>query len=111
MKTFISYDADVEKDAMIIKKIPEGSFECPKMNPGDMMAFDVVQPKGDHILTPVKVTHVSISISWNGYKETRGTRKIRDAEQFIYVTPDIFNHDELSHYIEPTNHRKTNFRG
>jgi hypothetical protein len=96
---------------MIIKKIPERSFECPKMNPGDMMSFDVVQTGGDHILTPVKVTQVSIGIGWNGFKETRGTRKIKDAEQFVYVTPDIFNNEEINQNIEPTKRRRSNFRG
>jgi hypothetical protein len=111
MKTFISYDSDVEKDAKIIKRIPQGSFECPKMNPGDMMDFDVVQRSGDHILTPVKVTHVSISISWNGFKESKGIRKIQDAEQFVYVTPDIFNNEEINQNIEPRKRRRSNFGG
>jgi hypothetical protein len=109
MKTYISYDSDVEKEAMIIKRIPEGSFECPKMQPGDMMAFDVVRRSGDHILTPVKVVNVSIDISWNNYKDSEGIRKITDAEQFIYVTPDIFDHEEINQNIEPAKLRRGSF--
>ena len=102
MRTYIDYDSEVENTAKIIKKIPQGSFECPKLNPGDMISFDVLQSSGDHILTPVKVTQVSISLSWNGFKESKSTSKIQNAEQIVHVTPDVFDNERQVEYCPLT---------
>lgn len=102
MKTYFSYAPDIEEDAIVIKRIPQDAFECPKMSPGDFMDFDIVQRNGNHILTPVKVSHVSISVSWFSYKVPSEKKIIKEAEQFVFVTPEIFSNKEVSPNIEST---------
>ena len=88
MRTYISWDSDIERDEKIIKSIPESSFECPKLNRGDLISLDVGKPMGRRILTPVKVSHVSVSISWDTAKNVKHAA-ITDAEQYLYIEPVV----------------------
>jgi hypothetical protein len=64
MKTYIDYDSDAENETKIIRTLPISFFECPKMNVGDFISLRLRQLDGENILTPVKVTHVTIGLEW-----------------------------------------------
>jgi len=106
MKTYLSWDTDVENKKELVR-IPITSLECPKMNIGDYMSFDIIQADETHILMPVKVTHISISVGWNRYKKTKGIKIIEDAEQYVFVDPNIINASDINYIPADHHHRRT----
>ena len=93
MITHISWDHSVANEAKIVRRFPESRFECPKMNPGDLMTVDMGRPKGTRILIPVRVVQVKVSTGWDVVNSVKQAR-LRDAEQYLYVEPAVSESSE-----------------
>jgi hypothetical protein len=93
MKTYMSWDADVGKGEKTAN-IPKDSFNCPKLNIGDIISFAIEYSKSN-VLTPVKITHVSIEIGWKAIGELSNLNKIDHVEQFVYVSPIVYNPESV----------------
>lgn len=102
MKTCISWDTDVEKGEKTAN-IPKYSFNFPKMNIGDIISF-AIEYSERNVLTPVKVTHVSIGIAWKATRGSKKTNKTDDVEQFVYVRPQVYDPDLIESVMQ--SHKK-----
>jgi hypothetical protein len=93
MNTYISYDFDTEKKAKIVE-IPHIYFDCPKFNKDDIIFFDVQQPDGDHIMTPVKVSRIHFAIGWRMPARKYQRASARYVEQSLQVEPLTIESEE-----------------
>ncbi len=90
MKSYLSWDSTVEKGEKMADVPEDSPFECPKLNRGDIIFLEIGNPRGQRILTPVKVLDVIVNISWNICKDVRDT-SIRDAEQRLFIEPIVLD--------------------
>jgi len=84
MLTRISWAPDAEKEEKIVM-IPRIDFDCPKLNKGVTISFDIEEPDGNHVLTILQVSQVIIEVGWNILDKKIRKRTITPACQFISV--------------------------
>ena len=84
MLTYISWAPDAEKEEKIVR-IPRIPFECPKMNEGDIISFDIEETKGHHLMTLLQISQVFVEVGWNKLDKVNRKRVIKPASQVICV--------------------------
>jgi hypothetical protein len=105
MKTYLSWDSYVEENEKTADVPEDSPFECPKLNRGDIISLEIGKPRGQHLLTPVKVSMALIDIGWVISKDAKDT-VIQDAEQYLFIEPFVADPVKAKAVIGQTKRRR-----